>query len=89
VVNNVASVQSSIEFKKVALQLEVVPLINSEKESRSISCKRSNSVVPGSNVNISGNFGPNYRYALHSNKRLGAQLLYNCARWVDPGQQGG
>src|SRR5207245_3949547 len=27
--NNVASVQSSIEFKKVALQLEVVPLINS------------------------------------------------------------
>jgi type II secretory pathway component GspD/PulD (secretin) len=31
-VNNVASVQSSIEYKKVALQLEVVPLINSEKE---------------------------------------------------------
>lgn len=29
---NVASVQSSIEYKKVALQLEVVPLINSEKE---------------------------------------------------------
>jgi general secretion pathway protein D len=32
VVNNVASVQSTIEYKKVALQLEVVPLINSEKE---------------------------------------------------------
>jgi len=31
-VNTVASVSSSIEFKKVALQLEVVPLINSEKE---------------------------------------------------------
>src|SRR5205807_6504315 len=31
-VNTVASVTSSIEFKKVALQLEVVPLINSEKE---------------------------------------------------------
>jgi type II secretory pathway component GspD/PulD (secretin) len=30
--NNVAAVSSSIEFKKVALQLEVVPLINSEKE---------------------------------------------------------
>ncbi len=29
---NVASVQSSIEYKKVALQLEVVPLINSQKE---------------------------------------------------------
>jgi type II secretion system protein D len=31
-VNNVAAVSSSIEYKKVALQLEVVPLINSEKE---------------------------------------------------------
>jgi general secretion pathway protein D len=31
-VNNVAAVASNIEFKKVALQLEVVPLINSEKE---------------------------------------------------------
>src|SRR5438093_8807283 len=30
--NTVAAVQSSIEFKKVALQLEVVPLINSENE---------------------------------------------------------
>jgi len=29
---NVASIQSSIEYKKVVLQLEVVPLINSEKE---------------------------------------------------------
>jgi general secretion pathway protein D len=29
---NIASVQSSIEYKKVALQLEVVPLINSQKE---------------------------------------------------------
>ena len=31
-VNNLASIQSSIEYKKVALQLEVVPLINSQKE---------------------------------------------------------
>lgn len=30
--NNTAAVQSSVEFKKVALQLEVVPLINSERE---------------------------------------------------------
>jgi len=30
--NNVAAVASNIQFKKVALQLEVVPLINSEKE---------------------------------------------------------
>jgi general secretion pathway protein D len=32
VVNNTAAVASNIEFKKVALQLEVVPLINSRKE---------------------------------------------------------
>lgn len=32
VVGGVASVASNIQFKKVALQLEVVPLINSEKE---------------------------------------------------------
>jgi general secretion pathway protein D len=31
-VNNVAAVASNIQFKKVALQLEVVPLINSAKE---------------------------------------------------------
>ena len=31
-VNNVAAVASNIQYKKVALQLEVVPLINSEKE---------------------------------------------------------
>ena len=31
-VNGTAAVASNIEFKKVALQLEVVPLINSEKE---------------------------------------------------------
>jgi type II secretion system protein D len=32
VTTNVAAVASNIEFKKIALQLEVVPLINSEKE---------------------------------------------------------
>jgi len=53
VVNNVASVQSSIEFKKVALQLEVVPLINSEKEVSLDIFAKIDSVVPGSNVNIS------------------------------------
>ena len=31
-VNNTAAVASNIEFKRVALQLEVVPLINSERE---------------------------------------------------------
>jgi general secretion pathway protein D len=56
--NNVAAVQSSIEFKKVALQLEVVPLINSEKEVSLDILQKIDSVVPGSNVNIGGNFVP-------------------------------
>jgi type II secretion system protein D len=58
VVNNVASVQSSIEFKKVALQLEVVPLINSEKEVSLDILQKIDSVVPGSSVNIGGNQVP-------------------------------
>jgi len=58
VVNNVASVQSSIEFKKVALQLEVVPLINSEKEVSLDILQKIDSVVPNSNVNIGGNSVP-------------------------------
>ena len=58
VVNNVASVQSSIEYKKVALQLEVVPLINSEKEVSLDILQKIDSVVPNSNVNISGNSVP-------------------------------
>ncbi len=57
-VTNVAAVQSSIEFKKVALQLEVVPLINSEKEVSLDILQKIDSVVPGSNVNIGGNEVP-------------------------------
>jgi general secretion pathway protein D len=57
-VAGVASVQSSIEFKKVALQLEVVPLINSEKEVSLDILQKIDSVVPGSNVNIGGNSVP-------------------------------
>src|SRR5207248_3673068 len=56
--NNVAAVQSSIEFKKVALQLEVVPLINSEKEVSLDIFQKIDSVVPNSNVNIGGNSVP-------------------------------
>jgi len=57
-VTNVAAVQSSIEFKKVALQLEVVPLINSEKEVSLDILQKIDSVVPNSNVNIGGNQVP-------------------------------
>src|SRR6185312_6428022 len=56
-VGNVASVQSSIEFKKVALQLEVVPLINSEKEV-SLDILQKIDSVAGSTV-VDGNSIPN------------------------------
>jgi general secretion pathway protein D len=58
VTNNVAAVQSSIEFKKVALQLEVVPLINSENEVSLDILQKIDSVVQGQNVNIGGNSVP-------------------------------
>ena len=62
VVNNVASVQTSIEYKKVALQLEVVPLINSEKEVSLDILQKIDAL--GSNRLISGNLVPeiNTRY---------------------------
>jgi general secretion pathway protein D len=55
---SVASVQSSIEYKKVVLQLEVVPLINSEKEVSLDILQKLDSLVPGGNVRISGNDVP-------------------------------
>src|SRR6516162_10178625 len=58
IVNNVASVSSSIEYKKVVLQLEVVPLINSEKEVSLDILQKIDSIVPGGNVIISGNSVP-------------------------------
>ena len=50
---NVAAVASSIEYKKVALQLEVVPLINSEKEISLDILQKLDSL--GANVDIGGN----------------------------------
>ncbi len=58
IVNNTAAVQSSIEYKKVVLQLEVVPLINSEKVVSLDILQKLDSLVPGGNVNISGNSVP-------------------------------
>ena len=58
VINNTAAVQSSIEYKKVVLQLEVVPLINSEKEVSLDILQKVDSLVPNGNVNISGNSVP-------------------------------
>ena len=58
VVNNTAAVSSSIEYKKVVLQLEVVPLINSEKEVSLDILQKLDSIVPGADVNIGGNQVP-------------------------------
>src|SRR4029434_2934593 len=58
VLNNTAAVSSSIEYKKVVLQLEVVPLINSEKEVSLDILQKLDSVVPNGDVNIGGNHVP-------------------------------
>ncbi len=58
VINQQASIQSSIEYKKVVLQLEVVPLINSEKEVSLDILQKVDSIVPNGAVNISGNQVP-------------------------------
>ncbi len=58
VVGTTAAVSASIEYKKVVLQLEVVPLINSEKEVSLDILQKIDSIVPGGNVNISGNSVP-------------------------------
>jgi type II secretory pathway component GspD/PulD (secretin) len=57
-VTSVASIQSSIEYKKVVLQLEVVPLINSEKEVSLDILQKLDSLVPNGNQVISGNSVP-------------------------------
>jgi type II secretion system protein D len=58
VVNSTASIQSSIEYKSVVLQLEVVPLINSEKVVSLDILQKIDSLVPNGNVLISGNEVP-------------------------------
>src|SRR2546425_5963871 len=57
-INGTAAVQASIEYKKVVLQLEVVPLINSEKEVSLDILQKIDSIVPNGNVTISGNSVP-------------------------------
>jgi type II secretion system protein D len=58
VATGTAAVASNIEYKKVALQLEVVPLINSEKEVSLDILQKIDSLVAGQNVNIGGNSIP-------------------------------
>jgi general secretion pathway protein D len=56
-VNGTAAVASNIEFKRVALQLEVVPLINSEREVSLDILQKLDSIAGSTNVN--GNLIPN------------------------------
>jgi type II secretion system protein D len=56
-VNNGLTQQSNIQFKKVALQLEVVPLINSEKEVTLDILQKLDSLA--GSTNVSGNSIPN------------------------------
>jgi type II secretion system protein D len=56
--NNQAAISASIEYKKVATQLEVVPLINSEKEVSLDILQKIDNIVQGGNVLISGNLVP-------------------------------
>src|SRR6478752_5804891 len=49
IINNQAAVSASIEYKKVVLQLEVVPLINSEKEVSLDILQKIDSIVPNGN----------------------------------------
>jgi type II secretory pathway component GspD/PulD (secretin) len=56
-VNGTAAVASNIEFKRVALQLEVVPLINSEREVSLDILQKLDSLAGSTNVN--GNLIPN------------------------------
>jgi general secretion pathway protein D len=55
-INQLGTQQSSIQFKKIALQLEVVPLINSEKEVTLDILQKLDSKA--ADVNISGNLIP-------------------------------
>ena len=57
-VGTVASVQSNVEYQQVALQLEVLPIINSHGEISLDILQQLNSVIPGGNVNIGGNSVP-------------------------------
>lgn len=56
--NGNASVSSNVQFKRVALQLEVVPLINSDREVSLDILQKVDSVVPGSATVVGGNSIP-------------------------------
>jgi general secretion pathway protein D len=58
VVNNTAAISASIEYKKVVTQLEVVPLINSEKEVSLDILQKIDNIIQGGDVLISGNEVP-------------------------------
>ena len=61
VINQTAAVSASIEYKKVATQLEVVPLINSEKEVSLDILQKIDNIVRGRQRQYQWQFGPDHR----------------------------
>lgn len=55
---NTAAVSSSVEYKRVALQLEIVPLINSDREVSMDILQKIDNVVPGAATIVGGNAIP-------------------------------
>ena len=80
IINTGLAQQSNIQFKKVALQLEVVPLINSEKEVSLEILQKLDSVADS--VTVDGNQIPTMP-PLYPNECFGAKRFDNCLGRVD------
>ena len=79
------SQSTTIEFKKVALQLEVVPLINSEKEV-SLDILQKVDSLAGTTM-IDGNAIPNIATRYIRTTVSVAERRHDCSGWTDHGQQ--
>ena len=73
--------QSSIQYKKVALQLEVVPLINSEKEVTLDILQKLDSL--GERHDNRSKSDPDHRDALYQDDCLGAERRDDCPGRID------
>ena len=83
VVNNTAAVSASIEYKKVVLQLEVVPLINSEKEVSLDILAKDRQHCPGWQRKHQRQLGPDNRYALHTHECCRTERIDDRPRWTN------
>ena len=85
ILNTGLAQQSNIQFKKVALQLEVVPLINSEKEVTLDILQKVDNV--GWMPRIDKQCHPEYCDPLYQDHGLGAERRHDCPGRSDYGQQ--